>query len=118
MAECLPLSMEDAVRIFIVDESSFVPRRVETEVTTDLAAGVAGSRMNPFPMRFKDKVGGAMTVGMPSILTNPWNPIGGSNWLYDAAVQRACQDYGMMVDPFTGFRYPQRIERAVVSGRS
>jgi len=114
MAECLPLSMEDSVRIFLVDESSFVARRVETEVTSDLAAGVAGSRMNPLTMRFKDKVGGAMTVAMPSILTQPWNPIGGSNWLYDAAVQRTCQDYGMMVDPFTGFRYPQRIERAEV----
>ncbi|MGD2040920.1 MAG: ABC transporter substrate-binding protein [Anaerolineae bacterium] len=115
MAECLPLSMEDAVRVFLVDESSFVARRVETEVTSDLAAAVAGGRMNPYTMRFVDEVGGAMTVGMPSILTNPWNPVGGSNWLYDAAVQRACQDYGMMVDPFTGLRYPQRIERAEVT---
>jgi peptide/nickel transport system substrate-binding protein len=114
MAECLPLSMEDAVRVFLVDESAFITRRVETEATTDLAAGIAGSRMNPYTMRFKDQVGGAMTVAMPSILTQPWNPIGGSNWVYDAAVQRATQDYGMQVDPFTGFRYPQRIERAEV----
>jgi peptide/nickel transport system substrate-binding protein len=114
MAECLPLSMEDAVRVFLVDESSFVARRAETEVTTDLAAAVATARMNPLTMRFKDQVGGAMTMGMPSILTQPWNPIGGSNWVYDAAVQNATADYGMMTDPFTGFRYPQRIERAEV----
>jgi peptide/nickel transport system substrate-binding protein len=74
--------------------------------------------MNPFTMRFKDEVGGAMTVGMPSILTQPWNPIGGSNWVYDAAVQRAVQDYGMQQDPYTGLRYPQRIERAEVFVRS
>jgi peptide/nickel transport system substrate-binding protein len=114
MAECLPLSMEDSVRIFLADESAFIVRRAETEVTTDLAAGIAGSRMNPYTMRFKDQVGGLMTVAMPSILTQPWNPIGGSNWVYDAAVQRACQDYGMQVDPFTGIRYPQRIERAEI----
>jgi peptide/nickel transport system substrate-binding protein len=114
MAECLPLSMEDAVRVFLVDESSFVPRLANTEVTSDLAAAVATARMNPLTMRFRDEVGGAMTVGMPSILTQPWNPIGGSNWVYDAAVQNATADYGMMVDPFTGFRYPQRIERAEV----
>ena len=114
MAECLPLSLEDSVRLWLVDESSFVPRRIETEVTTDLAAAVATARMNPLTMRFKDQVGGAMTVGMPSILTQPWNPIGGSNWVYDAAVQNATADYGMMLDPFTGFRYPQRIESAEV----
>jgi len=114
MAECLEYSMSDATRVFMVDKSSFTPRSVDTEVTTDLAAGVATSRMNPYTMRFKDEVGGAMTVGMPSILTEPWNPIGGTNWVYDAAVQNATSDYGMMVDPFTGFRYPQRIERAEV----
>ncbi|MFN2290917.1 MAG: ABC transporter substrate-binding protein [Anaerolineae bacterium] len=114
MAECLPLSMEDSVRVFLVDESSFVARRAETEVTTDLAAAVATARMNPLTMRFKDQVGGAMTIGMPSILTQPWNPVGGSNWVYDIAVQNATSDYGVMVDPFTGFRYPQRIESAEV----
>jgi len=106
--------MESAEHIWVVDRSAFTPRRVETEVTGDLAAAVAGARMNPFTMRFKDEVGGAMTVGMPSILTQPWNPIDGSNWVYDAAVQRAVQDYGMQQDPFTGLRYPQRIERAEV----
>jgi peptide/nickel transport system substrate-binding protein len=114
MARCLELSMENASEVWVVDRVSFTPRRPETLVTGDLAAAVAGSRMNPYTMRFKDQEGGAMTVGMPSILTQPWNPIGGSNWVYDAAVQRAVQDYGMQQDPYTGLRYPQRIERAEV----
>jgi peptide/nickel transport system substrate-binding protein len=114
MAECLELSMEDGAHIWVVDRSSFSPRRVGTEVTTDLAAGIAGARMNPYTMRFADKEGGAMTIGMPSILTQPWNPLGGSNWVFDAAIQRAVQDYGMQQDPFTGLRYPQRIEKAEV----
>jgi peptide/nickel transport system substrate-binding protein len=109
--------MADAARVFLVDRASFTPRREETEVTADLAAAVAGARMNPYTMRFKDEVGGAMTVGMPSILTEPWNPLGGTNWVYDAAVQRPVQDYGMQVDPFTGLRYPQRIEKAEVTVR-
>jgi peptide/nickel transport system substrate-binding protein len=114
IARALELSMEDASRVFLIDKAAFTPRDGDTEVTGDLAAAVAGSQINPYTMRFKDEVGGAMTVGMPSILTDPWNPIDGTNWVYDAAVQRATQDWGMQVDPFTGLRYPQRIERAEV----
>jgi len=114
MSDCLGLAMEDSVRIFLNDRSSFTPRRANTEVTGDLAAGVYGSRMNSFTMRFKDQVGGAMTVGMPSILTEPWNPVAGTNWVYDAAVQRMTADWGFMTDPFTGLRYPQRVDNVVV----
>jgi peptide/nickel transport system substrate-binding protein len=112
--ECLVLGNEFAVRIFVNDRKSFWPKHDNVEVAADLAAGVAGGRMNPFAMRFKDQVGGAMTIAMPSFLTEPWNSLGGSNWLYDAAIQRPTQDYGMMTDPFTGLRVPQRIERAEV----
>jgi peptide/nickel transport system substrate-binding protein len=115
IAQALELSMADASHVFLVDKAAFTPRDQDTEVTGDLAAAVAGSQMNPYTLRFRDKVGGAMTFGMPSILTDPWNPIAGTNWVYDAAVQRSTQDYGMQVDPFTGLRYPQRIERAEIT---
>lgn len=52
---------------------------------------------------------------MPSILTSPWNPLDGTNWIYDAMLYRAIADLGVMPDPFTGLNLPQRIERAEVT---
>jgi len=114
IARALELSMQESQRIFLVDNISFTPRRAETVVAADLSAAVAGSRINPYVMGFSDQMGGSMTVSMPSILTEPWNPVGGTNWVYDAAVQRPTMDYGMQVDPYTGLRLPQRIESATV----
>ncbi|NJN43907.1 MAG: hypothetical protein HC806_03690 [Anaerolineae bacterium] len=55
-----------------------------------------------------------MTVGMPSILTQPWNPIGGSNWIYDTSLYRATGQAAFYSDPYTGISIPVRAERAEV----
>jgi peptide/nickel transport system substrate-binding protein len=117
MDECIMLAVEDSVRVFINDRKSFTPRDRDTAVGADLAGAVYASRLNGFVMRFVDEVGGEMSIGMPSILTDPWNPVAGTNWVYDMRVQRDTQDFGMQVDPYTGLRYPQRIERAEVTYR-
>jgi peptide/nickel transport system substrate-binding protein len=117
MDECLMLGVEDSVRVWINDRKSFTPRDGDTAVGADLAGAVYASRLNGFVMRFVDEVGGEMSIGMPSILTDPWNPVAGTNWVYDMRVQRDTQDFGMQVDPYTGLRYPQRIERAEVTYR-
>jgi peptide/nickel transport system substrate-binding protein len=56
-----------------------------------------------------------MTMAMPSILTNPWNPLGGSNWIYDQALTRATSDWGVIPNPWTGLNLPQRVEKAEVT---
>jgi peptide/nickel transport system substrate-binding protein len=114
MNQCLELSLEFSPRIWLTDRKSFTPRNADTVVSADLAGAVAAARVNWYAMRYQEQVGGAMTIGMPSLLTDPWNPVAGTNWVYDLAVQRATCDYGMMVDPYTGLRYPQRIEKADV----
>jgi peptide/nickel transport system substrate-binding protein len=115
MDECLMLSMEDSIRIWLNDRKSFTPRDRDTLVGADLAGAVYGSQIGAYVLRFADEVGGTMTIGMPSILTDPWNPIAGSNWVYDMRPARDTQDWGIMIDPFTGLRSPQRIERAEVT---
>jgi peptide/nickel transport system substrate-binding protein len=45
-------------------------------------------------------------------LTEPWNPVDGSNWLFDTMIQRALEDSTVLPDPFTGLLWPQRIESA------
>jgi peptide/nickel transport system substrate-binding protein len=108
--EALPLAMQNSERVWLVDRKSFTPRRADTEVVADLAGAIAGSRLYPYTLRFANQVGGSLTMAMPSILTDPWNPIAGSNWIYDTAVQRAAADVAVMPDPYTGLYHPQRVE--------
>jgi peptide/nickel transport system substrate-binding protein len=51
----------------------------------------------------------------PSLLTEPWNPVAGSNWIFDMMIMRALADVELVPDPFTGLYWPQRIDRAEVT---
>ncbi|MBS7635296.1 ABC transporter substrate-binding protein, partial [Candidatus Bathyarchaeota archaeon] len=48
------------------------------------------------------------------LLVEPVNPVGGSNWIYDAMYFRAVSDPAIIPDPFTGLYWPQRVKRAEV----
>lgn len=108
----LRLALKDSVRIWIADTSDYVPRRSNVTVAADLAAAVAGAQLWPLTIRFNDRVGGTMKIGLPSVLTEPWNPLAGSNWVYDQMMTRGTSDRGVIYDPFTGLTWPQRVERA------
>jgi len=110
----MELALEDSVRVWIVDRLSFTPRRNEVLVTADLAAGVAGARLWAPTLRLANRVGGTVRVGLPSVLTEPWNPLGGTNWVYDAMLYRGTSEDHTAFDPYTGLAYPWRIERAEV----
>jgi len=58
--------------------------------------------------------GGTIRVANPSFLTEPWNPILGSNWLYDLSIIEGTQDTPFLIDPFTGLATPNWAERADV----
>jgi peptide/nickel transport system substrate-binding protein len=111
----LTLSMQDSVRIWLVDQQSFTPRRANMEVTPDLAGGVAGSSLWPYTIRWKNQVGGNVRIAQPGIMMDPWNPVAGSNWLYDQMPIRATGDFGTLLDPNTGLARAQRVESAVVT---
>jgi len=110
----LPLTMEYATRNWITSRTTVVPFRNEVEVTTDLAAGISGSSLWSRTLRFTGEVGGSMTVGLPSVFTQPWNPMGGSNWVFDQMIVRGLGDLGIHFDPYTGLGIQGRIERAEV----
>ncbi len=113
----LRLSMEDSVRIFVVDEASFSPRVNSLSVASDLAGGTQGSQIWGQTIRFEGKEGGTARISQPGILVDPWNPLSGSNWVYDAMPQRGTSDNGVIADPYTGLAWPQRMERAEVVGQ-
>jgi len=114
MARALELSLQDSVRIWLVDEKSITPKRNEVKVAADLYGGVSGSYLWPQTLQREGQVGGSMTIAMPSILTEPWNPIAGTNWIYDMMLIRGTGELAYMYDPFTGLIWPQRLERAEI----
>lgn len=114
MAEALGMALEDSVRVWLVDRASISPRRAEVAVASDLYGAVSGSRLWPYTLRRVGEVGGSMTFAMPSILPEPWNPLGGSNWIYDQMLIRGTGEFAFNTDPYTGLALPNRVERAEV----
>jgi len=110
----LRLAMKDSVRLWLVDRLSLYPKRAEISISSDLFGGIAGSFLWASTIRRGDEIGGRIDIAQPSMLTNPWNPIDGSNWIFDTALYRATADFGVVADPYTGLQRPHRIERADV----
>ena len=114
-ARALELALQDSVRVWLVDTTSVWGLREEVEVAADLAGGIAGSWLWPYTIRKGGEAGGTVKIGLPNMLPSPWNPLGGSNWIFDTMLYRATGELALLPDPFTGLVWPQRIERAEVS---
>ena len=90
----------------------------DVSILVDVAAGISGAYIWAHTARFIDEdgapvVGGTLRMASPSMLTTAWNPVAGSNWLYDAMIQRATEDWFLFPDPFTGLYQPHMVESAV-----
>jgi peptide/nickel transport system substrate-binding protein len=114
ISEALPLTMQYATRDWITSRLTVEAFRNEVSVSTDLAGGTSGANIWARTLRFADQVGGSMTVGLPSVFTEPWNPWGGSNWVFDQMLIRGVSDNGNLTDPSTGLAIPSRFERAEI----
>jgi peptide/nickel transport system substrate-binding protein len=114
MTEALKLAMEDSVRVWLADVVYVWPRRKEVVLAADLAGGISGSILWPYTIRYVDGSGGRVNFANPSMLTEPWNPVAGSNWIFDNAITRATQDLPTFPDPFTGLVWPQRVKTVEV----
>lgn len=112
MAKALELSLEDSVRLWLVDRASITPKRAEVQTAYDLYGAVYGTPLWARTIRREGEVGGSMKIAMPSILTEPWNPVGATSWVYDAMIIRGTTDAGVIADPYTGLPLPNRIEKA------
>jgi len=115
MARALELSMKDSVRIWLVSTTAAHVARKEVTLAYDLAGGFYGARPWPYTIRFKDKIGGTIRIiTQASFPTEPWNPLGGTNWIYDAMIYRATYDPVLMPDPYTGLYWPLKVSSAEV----
>ena len=120
MARALELSLEDSLFVWTIDQQVYAPYQENVQVTSDLATGPESTNVGPYNLRFRDQEGGAMKVGTNDLYTQPWNSVGGSNWVWDAWVMRMTTmgtsnitgGGGLMADPYTGLPHPQRIVSA------
>ncbi len=113
--EALYLALENSYRIWINDATAFSPMDPTVTVTYDLAGGISGTPLWGHTMRYTDEIGGQVVMAMSDALVEPWNPLAGSNWVYDMAPMRATGDYGTIPDPYTGLTWPQRVESAAIT---
>jgi hypothetical protein len=113
--EAMYLAMEDSTRLWLVDQVSFSPLSANVQVAYDLAGGISGTTLWPHTVQLKGQEGGEVRIAQPGILVEPWNPVAGSNWIYDTMPRRGTEDYGTLNDPYTGLAWPQRIESAAIT---
>jgi len=114
MAQALTLSLEDSVRVYLKDDTGIAPLRSDLSLASDLSGSVYGSWLWALTLKYDDMVGGSATIAMPSMMTEPWNPIAGSNWVYDMMVMRGMQSPAVVPDPFTGVYVPNRLAKAEI----
>ncbi|NIQ94869.1 MAG: ABC transporter substrate-binding protein, partial [Desulfuromonadales bacterium] len=114
MARALELALEDSQRIWLKDDVGVAPHAPDVMLASDLSGSIYGSWLWSQTLRREDQVGGSMTIAMPSIMTEPWNAIAGTNWVYDMMPIRGIQDNAVVPDPFTGLQQPNRLTKAEV----
>lgn len=114
MSQALTLSLEDSARIWLKDDTGIAPLRSELSVASDLSGSIYGSSLWSATLKYDGQIGGSVTVGLPSIMTQPWNPVDGSNWVYDMMPIRGMNSMAVYPDPFTGLMVPNRLEKAEV----
>jgi len=110
----ITLSGELSYHVWLIDTQAFFPQRSEVSVAADLAGGVSGSRLWPYTIRIGEGEGGTARLALQDIFIDPWNPVGGSNWISDTMPGRATSDVASMPDPYTGLAWPQRAEGLTV----
>jgi len=113
----LPTHMKYGM-IQLTDTRGFSPLRTNVDLAADGAGGIYGSWTWALTAHFRESspvFGGHMRVGMHDLLVEPWNPIAGSNTVYDMFPIRATGDMGTHPDPRDGLRWDGRIDRAEVT---
>jgi peptide/nickel transport system substrate-binding protein len=117
MTQALALAMQDSARIWLVDRLSITPHRADILFASDLYGGFY-SQVWPYTIRREDQVGGNLGIGVPNILVEPWNPLNGTNWMFDQQIIHATGDRALLLDPYTGLPRAQRVEHAEITVQS
>ena len=120
----LPGHMESSSMIYLTNNRGFAPLADDVNLAADLSGGIYGSWMWAFTAHFTDGTspegagapvpGGDLKVSMFDLLVEPWNPVAGTNTVYDMFPIRATGDMGHHPDTNTGLRLPGVVGTADV----
>jgi peptide/nickel transport system substrate-binding protein len=113
MMQAANLSLRDSVRVWLVDTISPAVLNSAVDAEADLAEGFY-STVVWRTLRYKGGVGGVVNASMRRVLVEPWNPVAGSNWVYDTTLMSATQAYSFISDPYSGLPVPERAISAEV----
>ncbi|MBE9513874.1 MAG: hypothetical protein IMY83_02410, partial [Chloroflexi bacterium] len=116
-------AMACANTMWVDDRLSFSPARTDMHVAADSYGGISGSWLMGWTLHFRDENGvpqlptGSTVCRAAStdVLTQPWNPVAGSNWVYDMIPIRASGEPGFTYDPNTGLQWPLTAVEAEVT---
>ena len=116
---CLPDHMKWGM-YYLVSSKGFSGLRTSVDLAADKAGGIYGSWLWALTAHFVDSVGdpvfgGHLRVAQHDMLVEPWNPVDGSNAVYDMFPIRATGDEGHLPDTRDGLRNPSRITDAEVT---
>jgi peptide/nickel transport system substrate-binding protein len=113
MAKAAELAMKDSVRVWLVDQIVPFVHRKDVTLAADLSGGFA-TALYSRTVRFVDKVGGTFRAGNLEVLVDPWNPVAGTGWLYDAVIISPTRGYAFLTNPYTGLPMPERVINVTV----
>jgi peptide/nickel transport system substrate-binding protein len=114
MGKALTLAMKDSARVWLFDATGIAPQRADVSMAADLSASTYGAWLWGETLKYDDQVGGEVTIGLPSLMTQAWNPVAGSNWVYDMMPMRGASGKAVVPDPYTGLSRPNRVASAVL----
>lgn len=114
MAQALDLALKDSAHVFLVSEAGITPRRAEVSYASDLSGGILGSSIWAQTLQREPSATTPLSIALPSLFQEAWNPIAGSDGAYDGMVIRATQSGAVVADPLTGLMLPMRVAQAEV----
>jgi len=110
MKKALWMAMKDSVRVWLVDQNAVWARRKDIDLVADYAAGYSGMSW-AFAANKGLKFGGTARIGSAEVIVEPWNPVAGSNWIYDSMIyDYAVRDRAFLLDPKTGMAIPLNVK--------
>ncbi len=113
MAKAAVLALKDSVRVWLVDQISPWIYSKDVELAADLSGGF-GAAISLRTLKYVGKAGGSIKAYMREVLVEPWNPVAGTNWLYDWILIRATLGSAFLINPYTGLPMPERAVSAEV----
>jgi len=111
MRKALELCLKDSVRVFLIDQKAAWARRKNIDIAVDYAGGNS-ARVWPYTLRIAGKEGGSVKAGMAEVIIDPWNPVAGSNWVYDTIFWEATFGRNWIYHPYNGLPILLGIESA------